>query len=169
LAFATHTRLLGADQNSAGLGEDPDSGKDVYEWRDGRVLLVTDGLTSWSFEPIVQGVSASGDDIFFGATAQYTPDALDNNNRIYDARIGGGIVFPKPPPPCPLEVCQGTPKGAPEEQAPGSTSFTGPGNAEPTPNRKCRKGKVRRRGRCVAKQKRPKQHKRANRNRGQGR
>ena len=67
--------------------------------------------------------------IFFLAATQYTQDALDGYQRLYDARIGGGFEFPKSPPPCPLEVCQGTPKGAPEEQAPGSGSFSGPGNA----------------------------------------
>jgi hypothetical protein len=128
IAFATPTPLVGADQNTPAQGGDIESGTDVYEWRDGRLFLVTDGLSDWSLPPAVQGMSPSGKDIYFSATAQYTPDALDANRRLYDARIGGGIEFPVPPKPCPLEVCQGTPKGAPEEQAPGSGSFSGSGN-----------------------------------------
>lgn len=149
-AFQTPTPLLPADQNTARPGQDPSVGSDVYEWRDGRLLLISDGLTEWSFGsgPRIEAITPSGDDIFFTAPAQYTPDALDSFVRLYDARIGGGIDFPAPPPPCPLEVCQGTPKGAPEEPPPGTSSFRGPGNPTAKSPR-CPKGKVRKRGRCI--------------------
>jgi hypothetical protein len=165
LAFATPTPLVGADQNTPGQGQNLEVGTDVYEWRDGRQLLVSDGLNNWSggLHPEVRGISPSGRDIYFASSAQYTPDALDAFDRIYDARIGGGIEFPPPPKPCPLEVCQGTPKGAPEEQAPGTGTFQGPGNT--TPSARCRKHRVRRRGRCVARHPKPRQHKRGNRKR----
>ena len=168
-AFKTTEALLGADQNTAGVGQDPNSGTDIYEWRDGRLLLVTDGLTNWfgAQVPFLDGVSASGRDVFFTVATQYTQDALDGYNRLYDARIGGGFEFPPPPKPCPLEVCQGTPKGVPEEQASGTSNFSGTGN-KPTAKKppSCRKPKVRRKGRCVAKKK-PKHAKqqRANDNR----
>ncbi|HKT83717.1 MAG TPA: hypothetical protein VJQ84_07750, partial [Solirubrobacterales bacterium] len=140
VAFATPSPLVNADQNTS--PSRAKAGTDVYEWRDGRLLLVTDGLTNWPVSvanngtetaqaPQVGGVSRSGKDIYFIAPAQYTPDALDGYARIYDARIGGGFEFTPPPKPCPLEVCQGTPKGAPEEARPGSTSFAGNGNANP--------------------------------------
>lgn len=139
-AFATPTPLLNGDQNTSSPGQGPKAGTDIYEWRDGRLLLVTDGLTNWPVRlkngleeaqaPEVVGVSLSGKDIYFKAAAQYTPDALDGYARIYDARIGGGFEFPPPPKPCPLEVCQGIPRGAPEEAPPGSTSFTGSGNVK---------------------------------------
>ncbi len=155
-AFATTTALLTADQNTARLGQDPRVGTDVYEWRDGRLFLISDGLTSWppNSEPQPTAITPSGHDIFFTAAAQYTRDALDGFRRLYDARIGGGFEFPLPPKPCPLEVCQGTPKGAPEEQAPGTGSFTGPGNVASGPTRRpCPKGrhKARKGGktRCV--------------------
>jgi hypothetical protein len=161
LAFATPTALVGADQNTAGPGQEVDAGQDVYEWRDGRLFLISDGLSNWSRAgtPFPVGVSPSGRDIFFNAWAQYTPDALDAYQRVYDARLGGGFEFPKPPPPCPLEVCQGTPKGAPDEQAPGTGAFAGPGNA--TSAVSCRKPKVRRKGRCVAKKPKARHHRRA--------
>ena len=168
-AFKTTEALLGADQNTTGVGQDPNSGTDLYEWRDGRLFLVTDGLTNWpdSEQPVLNGVSPSGRDVFFTAPIQYTQDALDAYNRLYDARVGGGFEFPPPPKPCPLEVCQGTPKGAPEEQASGTSNFSGTGN-KPAAKKpaSCRKGKVRRKGRCVAKKK-PKraQQQRANNDR----
>ena len=130
VAFVTPTALVNADQNTAGPGQETTVGNDVYEWRDGRPLLISDGLTDWPNRgPELDGISPSGRDVFFDASAQYTPDALDAYNRLYDARIGGGFEFPVPPKPCPLEVCQGTPKGAPEEAAPGTGSFAGPSTA----------------------------------------
>jgi hypothetical protein len=134
-AFVTPTPLIGADQNTAGAGQGPYAGADVYEWREGRVLLVSDGLTNWPAEeiaPTVSGVDPDGRDIYFTAAAQLTPDALDGNQRLYDARIGGGFDFPQPPQPCPLEVCQGTPKGAPSDPLPGTTGFSGVPDPQPT-------------------------------------
>ena len=138
--FATATPLLRTDQNTARPGQATLSGTDVYEWRDGRLLLVTDGLSNWAGSfPGVTAITPSGRDIFFTAPAQYTQDALDGYPRLYDARIGGGFEFPPPPKPCPLEVCQGTPKGAPEERAPGTGTFAGPGNEHPRTHKKKQK------------------------------
>jgi hypothetical protein len=135
-AFTTPTALVSADQNTAGAGQEPAAGTDVYEWREGRLLLVSDGLTNWPVAggggqiPEVSGIDPGGRNIFFTEAAQLTPDALDGYRRLYDARIGGGFEFPPPPKPCPLEVCQGTPKGAPEEASPGTSSFNGSGNVK---------------------------------------
>lgn len=149
IPFATPTPLVSADQNTPGPAGAPKGGSDVYEWRDGRYLLVSDGLTNTpagAEGPAVSGISADGRDLYFIAEAQYTADALDSYIRLYDARIGGGFEFPKPPPPCPLEVCQGTPKGAPEEVLPGTGTFVGPGNARP--RRPCRGKLTRAHHRC---------------------
>jgi hypothetical protein len=157
-AFATPEPLVRADQNTPS-GSDRRLGTDAYEWRDGQQLLVTDGLTRWTvtdgsrLTPGVAGITPSGRDIFFVAPVAYTLDALDSFPRLYNARIGGGIDFPPTPKPCPLEVCQGTPKGAPEEQAPGTSSFAGAANQPSAPAR-CRKGKIRRKGRCISRHKR---------------
>ncbi len=183
LAFVTSTPLLAADQNTPPPNPEAEAdpyfaGSDVYEWRDGRQLLVSDGLLDWSGGalPEVQGVSPSGRDVYFAASAQYTPDALDAFRRFYDARIGGGIEFPPPKKPCPLEVCQGTPRGEPEEQEPASANFRGLGNTvAPRPGRRpCPKGRSSARGRgasrCAPRHPRHrgrhhKRHRRANPNR----
>jgi hypothetical protein len=159
--FDTPSALVGADQNTTPLGQNPQHGQDVYEWREGRALLISDGLSDWAgggalgiarAAPEPAAVSPSGRDAFFFASAQYTRDALDGYRRLYDARIGGGIVFAAEKEFCRLEVCQGTPKGAPAEAVPGTSSFSGPGNLQAAP-KKCPKGKrkVRRNGkaRCV--------------------
>jgi NHL repeat len=154
--FVTSTPLVGADQNTSKPGEAPVRGNDLYEWRDGRVLLVTSGKTSWdgSFAsgPWVAGISPDGRDVFFTVADPLTPDAIDGFKRLYDARIGGGFEFPTPPPPCPLEVCQGEAKGAPVDPVPASTGFRGLGNVTP-PKARHRK-KCHRQGakkRCVKK------------------
>lgn len=168
-AFGTPVGLLPADQNAPGPGKDPIGGNDIYEWRDGRLLLITDGLTTWpggeAGGPFLSAVSSSGDDVFFSAPAQYTPDALDGYRRLYTAHIGGGFVIPGKPKPCPLEACQGIPKGAPEDLPPSTTSFRGSGNlpAESTvEKRRCRKGKrkIGRKGRvrCVGGKQNRKRH-----------
>jgi SMP-30/Gluconolactonase/LRE-like region len=130
-AFVTGTALVGADQDSP--SQSSGRANDAYEWRDGQQFLVTDGLTGGAG---ITGISANGRDIFFLQEAQLTPDALDGYARIYDARIGGGIDFPPAAKPCPLEVCQGTPKGAPEEAAPGTGSFVGPDSAHKSSQKK---------------------------------
>jgi hypothetical protein len=171
-SFSTTTPLVNVDQNTPGPGHDPARGTDVYEWRDGRLLLVTDGITisviGKNSAPRPVGMTPSGRDLFFLAAAQLTPDALEPSYRLYTARIGGGIDFPQPPVPCPLEVCQGTPNGAPEEQAPGTGFFAGPGNKAAQGVVRCGKGrrKVRRAGRarCV-KKRRGGKHRAANSNR----
>ena len=173
LAFATPTPLLPADQNTPSHGSDSDVGTDIYEYRDGRLLLVTDGLTQWpggELVPTVEGVSPSGRDIFFVNSAQLTPDALDGFGRLYDARIGGGIDFPVPLPPCPLEVCQGTPQGAPSDPFPATIGFSGAGNAgDSSSPRKCPRGKrrIRRGGRvkCVKRKRHRLAQRRGDRNR----
>jgi hypothetical protein len=178
--FSTPSPLVNGDGNTARNGQDPAVGIDLYEWRDGRLLLVSDGLTSWpnpAVAPTPNSISPDGRDIFFTASTQYTPDALDGNNRLYDARIGGGFAFPSPPEPCALEVCQGTPKGAPQDVVPATGIFVGPGNpsSESRAGRpRCGKGKrkVRRAGktRCVSrKAKRGGNRKRANKNGGAAR
>jgi NHL repeat len=168
-AFETSTPLVPTDQNTAAPNQAAHVGSDIYEWRDGRLLLVTDGLTpalGRSSVPQVAGVSPSGQDIFFTQWAQLTPDAIDGFARLYTARVGGGFEFPPPPPPCPLEVCQGTPKGAPDDPTPASGAFSGSGNvSERAPRRACRKGKVRRRGRCVPRKRQRAQQRAANHNR----
>jgi hypothetical protein len=136
-AFDTPSALVGADQNTTPPGENPQHGQDMYEWRGGRALLISDGITGWpgggalgesKAAPSPAAVSTDGRNVFFFASAQLTPDAPDPYTRLYDARLGGGIRFPAEQPPCALEVCQGTPQGAPESAAAGSESFTGRGN-----------------------------------------
>jgi hypothetical protein len=152
--FPTPTALTRGDKNTAAPGDAPESGDDIYEWRDGQQLLITDGATTWPTTyttPVLSGVDPSGHDVFFTEAAQLTPDAPDAYARLYDARIGGGFEFPAPKPPCPLAECQGVPAPTPDDPFAATLSFQGPGNqiASPSLPPKCGKGDVLRSGRCV--------------------
>jgi hypothetical protein len=184
LVFVTPTPLVSTDQNTALPSQNPLVGDDVYEWRDGRLLLVTDGQTLNTAPPQFAGASRSGRDVFFTQAARLTPDAIDAQRRLYDARIGGGFDFPQPPVPCSLEACQGNPSAPPNDQTPGSATFSGPGNqtnaqaplkqcaggkcVKSQSHKRCAKGKVLKQGKCVKKRKpakrRLKRAKRANHN-----
>jgi hypothetical protein len=152
--FSTPTPLVPADQNTATAAENSGRGTDLYEWRDGRLLLVTDGKTESA--PGFAGMSPSGRDVFFDQAVALTPDAIDSSKHLYDARIGGGFDFPTPPPPCSLEACQGTPLPPPGDATPASLSFSGPGNqssrsVSPKQTKGCVRGKcaVHRKKRCA--------------------
>jgi hypothetical protein len=130
--------------------------EDVYEWHDGTVSLVSGGTSSEATRLI--GSDTSGNNVFFFTRQSLVGWDVDDNVDIYDARVGGG--FPEPPaqpPACEGEACRGTGTTAPNVPGAGTAAFDGPGNPRPAPG--CRKGQVRKKGKCVAKPRR-KHHKR---------
>jgi NHL repeat-containing protein len=125
--FETAAPLVSSDVN----GTD-----DIYEWHNGSIGLVTDGVTDWprSFGGQLKflGVSADGANIIFRLGAKLTGYERDEESQIYTARVGGG--FPRPPAaptPCSEDACQGALQAPPGLAAPGSASVVGPGNARP--------------------------------------
>jgi hypothetical protein len=194
LFFATPSALLLSDIDGeiAPKGGGPfqwtSPSSDVYEWRrngvegcahvQGCLALVSSGEGGGLV--MLLGASPSGRDVFFTTRQQLVPRDTDSAIDVYDARIGGG--FP-PPPPLPFQCTGGNcqnPLAAPIDTTPGSLSFSGPGNPPPPPAAKakakpkakpCRKGTVRRKGRCVRKKGKARKAARraAGRNRGGGR
>jgi hypothetical protein len=167
----TSTRAISEDGTrivftSAGpLSPDATNGRaNVYEWHEGSVSLVSSGSAEGiDSHPVI---SPSGRDIFFATSQGLTSQDTDGVADVYDARLGGG--FPPVPAerqPCSGDACQGpltnpapllVPGSVP--QAPGQ-NFAAPvstttvkSKTKPKPA-KCRKGYVRKKGRCV---KRPK-------------
>lgn len=151
VAFLTEEALLPADLNHAA---------DVYEWRGGVRHLLTDGLAESQggmARAGVWGVDANGSNVLFSAARPgltgFEQDGLAN---LYDARIDGGFLPPAPEPPCEGESCQGPLQAPPGSAQPSSAAFQGRGNVSEGPGA-CRRGKVRRHGRCVSR--RPHKHK----------
>jgi DNA-binding beta-propeller fold protein YncE len=159
LYFDSTDSLVAADTNGV---------QDVYQWEapgsgdckeesptysplnQGCVSLISSGQSPRGSEFI--DASPSGDDVFIATLSSLLPQDYGLVD-IYDARVSGGYP-PEPPTPaaCEGEACQG-PYEPPEDPTPASSAFEGAGNVVEgkTPGR-CTKGKVRRKGRCVAKQ-----------------
>jgi hypothetical protein len=160
---------------------------DVYEWRrngvdgcghiQGCLSLISSG--TGGERNMLLGTTASGRDVFFATHSQLVSQDNDSSGDVYDARIGGGF----PPPPRAVECEAGacvSPLAAPVDTTPASLSFSGPGNpaqpvAAPKPAAKarvkpCRRGSVRKHGRCVKRRRAKKAARRAvNHGRGGGR
>jgi hypothetical protein len=177
LFFNSYDALLPRDTNgkedvyqwqaAAGEEECEEAGAELYVPSSGGCLsLISSGQSPQDSEFL--DASANGDDAFFTTSASLLPQdpgLID----VYDAKAKGGLPAPpEPPGPCQGEACQIAPP-PPNDPTPASASFKGAGNLHPTPH--CRKGKVARKGRCVAKKpKATKRHaKRTSPNRGAGR
>ncbi len=112
-----------------------------------------------------------GENVFFTTRDRLVAQDKDDLLDLYDARVGGGFaVAPESPPAeLPLQI-------PPAEPTPASPSFSGPGNV--AASKRCRKGKVKRKGRCVkrrghrrskAKKHRKHKHRKHNKNKRGGR
>ena len=154
LFFETAEGLLPSDTN----GQD-----DVYEYEDGQLHLISTGTSS--SESLFLEASESGDDVFFLTRQKLLPqDTNEEALSIYDARVDGGFPVVASPPACvTADACR-----APSAQqpsifgAPASSTFSGVGNLAPPVEAKsrpktkakamkCKRGFVKRRGKCVRK------------------
>jgi hypothetical protein len=152
-----------------------DSGKrpDVYEWEAGGtgscaraggcIGLVSHGRNSDGSSFL--DASASGTDVFF-RTADSLVGIDTGSADVYDAREGGGFPEAGKPIECAGDACQFLPS-EPEDPAP-ATLVPSAGNGavhyEKGTATKCKKGYVKRHGRCVRKS-----HKKHRHSKGAGR
>jgi hypothetical protein len=131
-------------------------GCDVYAWHNGSIELITGGtegvgISAPSLSPAA--VSADGRDVFFVTRAPLVASDTNSADDLYDARIGGGFPAEQNRIECVgTEECQGSPLPPPVPATPASPSFQGSGNVPPPPPT-CKKGQVRRNGKCVKKKK----------------
>ncbi len=97
-------------------------------------------------------LSHDGSTVAFVTPSALLPQDGDTTADVYVARASGG--FPEPPSPqlCQGEECRSQPSSAPQLSGAGTAVLNGAGNASPRPT--CRRGKVRRHGRCVSKHQR---------------
>jgi hypothetical protein len=158
LFFESFEALLARDTNGKG---------DVYEWQRAESQAQCDEAGAELYVPSSGGclslistgqspvdsefadASPDGKDVFIRTSSSLLPQDSGQVD-VYDARIGGGLPQPPPPPAaCEGEACQG-PLAPPNDPTPASSAFEGAGNVA-QPAASCRKPKVRRKGRCVAK------------------
>jgi hypothetical protein len=115
--FETADSLLPSDGNGR---------RDVYEYADGRLSLISSGVSeSGSY---FLDASPDGANVFFATSQPLLKQDVDTLYDYYDARVDGGFPQPQPPPPpCGGETCKGSPSPAPSTSAPG-TEGVGGGN-----------------------------------------
>lgn len=124
---------------------------------------------------LISGAAATNDSVFMEASAdgssvflitrdQLLPTDQDVLLDIYNARADGGFPLNLPPAPCRGEECRTAVPPPPASGAPATAGFRGRGNVRPETKKRCRRGKVKRKGRCVRRQ----QQKRHHRNADQG-
>jgi hypothetical protein len=135
---------------------DTNGNLDAYEWNDGDVELISAG--TGPFDSGLLSASENGKDAFFFTRDELAPgDENGSLMRIYDAREGGGFFHIPPPPPCAAsDECHGPgSKAAPAAEI-GSLGGTR-GNLHDEKTR-CKRGFVKKGGKCVRKHHRRKNH-----------
>ena len=150
------------ETNEALVPSDTNGQRDVYEYEGAGAHLISSGTSS--FETALEDVSENGNNVFFRSNQQLVPqDNQEGQIVTYDARVDGGFAEPSSPPPCTTaDACRTPVLPQPSVYgAPASQTFSGLGNLAPlvakpkaTPKAKpvkCKKGFVKKKGKCVKK------------------
>jgi hypothetical protein len=138
--------------------------EDIYEFKAGQVYLISaaDEATP-THEVRGEGIDRAGNDVLFTTSDMLVPQATGTQVGLLAARREGGFPAPAGPTECSLETCQGPLAAAPGLAAPVQASLDTPEppagppppaapKAKPKPKptvRPCRRGYVRRKGKCV--------------------
>jgi hypothetical protein len=173
LVFESYDALLPNDVNgledvyqweAPGAGDCDTTDSSYFPQNGGCLSLISGGVGSRDSE--LMDVSSDGSDVFFASSEQLYGGDTDLLVDVDDARVGGGFSSPQIPPECDVDAgaCEGEGSTSPDIPGAGTPQFEGPGNEHRSLTPKCRRGFVRRHGKCVKKH-RPK-HRRATRNQG---
>jgi hypothetical protein len=101
--------------------------RNVYEWENGKVYLISSGTSDENSYYLDN--SESGGDVFFGTTSGLVAGDTDGAYDAYDARVPRPGDNPPPTAvPCEGDVCQGPPSVPQLLAAPASAAFSGAGN-----------------------------------------
>jgi sugar lactone lactonase YvrE len=122
---------------------------DAYEWKEGEVSLISTGFST--FPSSLLTVTSDGRDAyFFTRETLVSGDVNGQAQKLYDAREGGGFFIVPNSPPCKAsDECHGP--GTEAAPPPPIGSFRGVGGQLPPPPKKCKKGFVKKHGKCVRK------------------
>jgi len=167
--FDSTDRLAAADRNDV---------NDVYEWeapgkggcsesssafsrQDGGCLYLLSGGAEGAEPSYFGDADLEGENAFFFTSDRLVAQDRDGLIDAYDARVGGGIAAQEAVPAVPCEGeagCLQAPSSPPLTSSPGSVSFQGTGNPKPHKKPRCKKGQVRKHGKCVQKRHGKKRH-----------
>src|SRR6188472_1356133 len=158
-SLSANGRRVFFDSKDALALADTNNASDAYQWEaqgegsctraGGCISLLSSGRSAGGARII--DASADGADAFFLTDASLVdadPGAID----LYDARIGGGFPGSSPPIICEGDACQPLPSAPTDPTL--TTLLTGPGNPAvryPKSKKRCKKGTLKRKGKCVKK------------------
>jgi hypothetical protein len=162
--FQTPDSLAPNDGNGPGCAAthtEQESCLDVYEWeaqgegtcakatQDGGCLNLISG--GEGDEPsYFADADGKGRNAFFFTSSQLVPTDRDHLYDVYDAHENGGLASQNQTPTAPCgskQACQGAQTAAGGTASSGTSTFVGPEN--PSPPGACKKGFVRKQGKCV--------------------
>jgi sugar lactone lactonase YvrE len=140
LFFTSAAKLLPADTNGV---------EDVYVYKAGQLSLITPG--KGPYPAFLMDISADGRDVYLGTDEPLVAQDVNGERDIYDARIGGGFSSQSTPPvaPCSGEGCHGLAPTPPSAGLIGSESATDAAQKKRQHRHRCKKGRVRAKGKCV--------------------
>jgi hypothetical protein len=157
-------QVTNTGSTTVGLNGQVLQGRNVYEWENGTVYLLSSGKSTRSSYFLDN--SENGSDVFFATTDGLVPGDTDGAYDVYDARIPHPGDNPPPAVPCEGSVCQGPPNVPSPLTPPSSATFSGLGNPTPevtpppppakttTKPVKCKKSDTKnKKGKCVPKKK----------------
>jgi hypothetical protein len=122
--------LVFFDTPDALVPQDRNGVRDVYEWEDGEVFLLSSGQSPRG--ATFMDSSESGDDVFIATAESLVAGDTDGAIDAYDVRVPrpGDVPLPSAVP-CQGDVCQGPPSVPQLLDAPFSATFDGVGNLAP--------------------------------------
>lgn len=99
------------DSPDALVAKDGNGRRDVYQWEDGALSLISSGQSGDA--SMFLGASADGDRVFFRTRDRLSSWDVDANFDVYVASVGGGLPEPDAASPCAGDGCQGLAQPAP--------------------------------------------------------
>jgi hypothetical protein len=156
LFMSDNGRTFFSTQDSL-VPQDTDGVIDSYEFVRNRPQLLSSGTADRAEGTGFVGVSSNGVDAYFMTKESYVgQDSIGPFLKFYDARVGGGIPFDPPPPPCEAaDECHGLASGPPA-QVPFGTSPTLGNGGNQAPSGKKHKKKAKKHKKKAKKQKKHK-------------
>ncbi len=126
------------DSDDALVPHDSSGRKNVYEWEQpgegsctivgGCIYQISD--VAGDYDSFFLDADPRGENVFFATEDQLLPSDTDSHVDVYDARVGGGFPVAAASPECDnADSCK--PPASPQPavfNAPGSATFSGPGN-----------------------------------------
>lgn len=166
--FGEQTRWVSEDGETAAFitaeplaPGDGDEAANPYVWHEGSLARIAARAQVIPAEP--PAVSADGTEVAFSTATKLLPQDGDTAKDVYVARVDGGfanlVEEAEPCDPLAEGSCRGQAEATPAALANATSGFAGPGNAHP--KARCKRGYVRRHGRCVRSHRKHRRHPRA--------